>query len=191
MNKMEKRARVWARFIERLTVERGTAFDEISIVEDSVLDEDDKPIEYVTVRVHRDGFRGESAVSVHSRFTIVFHRRFGGGGGTNKFDIPSDFPHEEAIEWIDGLLKWAGDDRLPLWGDTKYAYTGQPMLTRGDLGENVEVVHRGRWEDGPAGFDEFVPDVSGDDAAVFDAAFGFLPLGSFRRWDEDGVLSPL
>lgn len=69
--------------------------------------------------------------------------------------------------------------------NNKYAYTGEPMNTRGEYGERVEVMHRGFRGDA----DELIPSADGPEVAVFDATFGWQWGGSFEAWAD--VLDPI
>lgn len=61
---------------------------------------------------------------------------------------------------------------------TRYLYTGEAMLTRGDCGDEVNIIHRGySGDDG-----QFYPHPDGQEVAVWDCAFGWLSLGSVAAW---------
>lgn len=68
---------------------------------------------------------------------------------------------------------------------TRYLYTGEAMLTRGDCGEDVKVIHRGYSGDDDG---RFFPHADGQELAVWDSAFGWLLVGSVAAWSD--VIEP-
>lgn len=61
----------------------------------------------------------------------------------------------------------------------RFEYIGEPMLTRGEYGEEVSVIHR------MSGWDELEHDPEGDAAVVWDCAFGWIVLGRWESWASD------
>lgn len=187
---MRRTAQAWADYIELEAAKRGFKFESITLLDDVM---DDPGLDHqhtIVVLVKRAGHPGAYAVVVyHDHRALVFFREFGGSGSAAFFGWkkPADMPEGDAARWIDGLVRWAGDERGAVPRATQYRYIGPLMYTRGDYGEEVAVVHRGNID--PDG--NFAPNESGEVAAVWDATFGFIPEGSFRKWDEDGVLAVL
>ena len=64
---------------------------------------------------------------------------------------------------------------------TAFQYLGEPMLTRGEFGENVQVVHRLGWDPEEGGWFE-TPE--GHTWGVWDSTFGWMPCFYL---DEDDI----